>query len=171
MKKSLLALTLCLLTPGLLHAEPASSESIDQLMKLTKVEDIIQQIHMQTDDMMMVMSQQMGIQDNEKQMFEQFSSDMQNLMRTEVTWEKMRKPMMEVYTSNFTQKEVDDMVAFYKTETGQSMITKMPMVMNQSMQASQQMLMGLMPKIQEMGGQFEQKIRESRKIQEQIKPQ
>lgn len=170
MKKSLLAVTFCLLTP-VLQAAPASNESIEQLMKLTKVEGMIEQIHMQTDQMMMGMSQQMGIQDSEQAMFQQFSNEMQTLMRTEVTWEKMRKPLLEVYTSNFSQKEVDDIVAFYKTESGKSMIDKMPIVMNQSMQASQKILMELMPKIQEMGSKFEQKLMESRKIQEQIKPQ
>jgi len=170
MRKSLFAVTFCLLAP-VLQAAPASTESIEQLMKLTNVEGMITQIHRQTDEMMMGMSQQMGIEASEQAMFDQFTADMQTLIRSEVTWEKMRKPLVTVYTSNFTQKEVDDMVVFYKTESGQSMIKKMPLVMSQSMQASQQMLMELMPKMQEMGTKFEQKLMESRKLQEQIKPQ
>lgn len=169
MKKTLLAAAFCLFNPVYLFAAPsdaASAASIDHLMKLTKVESIIETIFTQTDQMMMGMAQQMGIQGNERPLFDQYVKDIQILMRTEISWEKMRAPLVAVYADTFTQKEVDDMVAFYKTESGQSLIEKMPGVMNQSMEVSQKLLMSLMPQIQNMSMQFEQKIKQARALQE-----
>ncbi|HET9329084.1 MAG TPA: DUF2059 domain-containing protein, partial [Steroidobacteraceae bacterium] len=61
------------------------------------------------------------------------------------------EPMMiSVYQKTFTQKEVEGMKAFYRTPTGQSVIAKMPMVMQQTMQTMQGRMADTIPKIQEI---------------------
>lgn len=50
--------------------------------------------------------------------------------------------MAVVYEQTFTDAELDGMLAFYKSPVGQSMVAKLPQVMNQSLQFSQAWAMG-----------------------------
>jgi hypothetical protein len=52
-------------------------------------------------------------------------------MKGEMTWEKMKEPMIDVYLKHYTEIEINDMLAFYNTESGKSIIKKMPAVMEQ----------------------------------------
>jgi hypothetical protein len=45
--------------------------------------------------------------------------------------------MAAVYVRNFTLAEIRDVTAFYRTPTGQKLLEKMPIVMQESMQAGQ----------------------------------
>ena len=57
-----------------------------------------------------------------------------------MNWAKMKKPMIKIYLKHYSEKEIKDMVAFYKSDSGQSMIQKMPAVMGDSMLLSQEMM-------------------------------
>jgi hypothetical protein len=71
-------------------------------------------------------------------------------MREELSWEFMESMMMEVYTKTFSQDEVDGMLAFYASPAGRSVITKMPIAMQHSMQVMQQRMTIMIPKLQQM---------------------
>ena len=62
--------------------------------------------------------------------------------------------IIDVYARNFSEQEIDDKVAFYKTENGQTVIKKLPVVMQESVVGSQTLVQGLMPKIQKIAEQL-----------------
>ncbi len=53
-----------------------------------------------------------------------------------------------IYMESFTQDEVDGMLAFYATPAGQALIKKMPVAMQKTMEAMQQMMGPMMQKLQ-----------------------
>ena len=59
----------------------------------------------------------------------------------EVTSEQNVNKMIElyipIYDKHYTEKEIKDMIAFYKTETGRSMVKKMPALLQESMGVGQ----------------------------------
>ena len=65
-------------------------------------------------------------------------------------WNKLEPMYLRVYQKSFTQQEVDGMIAFYKTPAGQAVISKMPVVMQNTMNEMQQMMGPMMQKIQRM---------------------
>lgn len=71
-----------------------------------------------------------------------------NLMREEMSWAKMEPMVVQIYRDNFDQAEVDGLIAFYQSPVGQSFVTKMPVVMQRSMEASHTQLQAFMPKLQ-----------------------
>ncbi len=165
MKKIILAFAFCLVPVATYAAPPAntpSEASVNELMQLTHVEGIIGSIYAQMDQMMAGMAQQMGIQASEEALFDQYMSKLNTLIRNEINWENMQAPLRKVYTDNFTQQEVNDMVAFYRTESGKAMVRKMPTVMQQSMLMAQEKMMGLMPQVREMAMAFQEEIQKSR---------
>jgi len=50
--------------------------------------------------------------------------------------------MTRVYASNFTPAEMDDMLAFYRTKTGQAVLAKLPDVTAQTAMATRDLTMG-----------------------------
>jgi hypothetical protein len=69
-------------------------------------------------------------------------------MKAEMSWRSMKADLKNIYLQNFTDNEIADMLAFYRSETGQSVLRNMPVVMQESMQVGQAMAEKAMPKIQ-----------------------
>ncbi len=79
---------------------------------------------------------------------------MVTLLKNEYKWEILEPKFIQIYKDSLTQDEVDGMIAFYKTPSGQTVIKKMPVIMQQSMMASQSMTQALIPKMQEIQQEF-----------------
>lgn len=83
---------------------------------------------------------------------------MADLMKRELTWEKMEPVYLEIYRKSFSQKEVNDMIGFYKTPSGQSVMAKMPAAMQETSQIVTAKIKVMMPEMmkiaQETGNQL-----------------
>lgn len=66
----------------------------------------------------------------------------------ELTWESLKPDFVEIYSSVFTEDELNQLIAFYKTPIGQKLIEKMPELQAKSMQIMQARMKTLMPAIQ-----------------------
>jgi hypothetical protein len=53
----------------------------------------------------------------------------------------IRKDIFEMYSEIFTEKEIKDITAFYKTTTGKKSLEKIPEIMDRSMQIAQKRLL------------------------------
>ena len=75
--------------------------------------------------------------------------------------------MLDIYNKHFTEEEITAMLEFYRSETGQSILSKMPVVMQESMVTSQAMAQRLMPEVQALTEEFDRKLKEHRKQESQ----
>jgi hypothetical protein len=73
-----------------------------------------------------------------------------DMLAKEMSWNKMKADYITLYAETFTEQELKDTVAFYKSPTGQAFIKKQPELMKRSMEISQKVMMQIMPKIQAM---------------------
>jgi uncharacterized protein len=69
------------------------------------------------------------------------------LMKEEFTWEALKADFVKLYVSTFDQDEIDSLVAFYSSPTGQAFIRKMPILMQKSMELSQARMQQLLPRM------------------------
>jgi hypothetical protein len=77
----------------------------------------------------------------------------------ELDWSKLEPMMTEIYTKTFTQREVDGIVAFYRSEAGAAVISKMPVALQEVMQRTQARLRNLMPRLQQIQREAVQELR------------
>ncbi len=56
---------------------------------------------------------------------------------------------MRIYQKSFTQQEVDGMIGFYKTSSGQALINKMPVVLQNTLNEMQQMMAPMMQRMRQ----------------------
>jgi len=64
--------------------------------------------------------------------------------------ECLREDVINLYADVFTESELEEITAFYKTDTGQKSLEKLPELMQRSMQFAQTRVMENMSELQEM---------------------
>ena len=74
----------------------------------------------------------------------------------------MKVDLKQIYLQNFTENEIADMIIFYKSSTGQSVLRTMPVVMQESMKLGQAMAQKTLPKLQALSERKQQERQELR---------
>jgi len=133
-------------------------EQVEDLLELMDASSIINSMYSQMDIMLQNMSKELGVKPSEKVIFDEYYSKMINVMREEMSWAKMKEPMINIYLNNFNEKEISDVIAFYKSDTGQAFITKTPKLTQESMQIGQKLTTAAIPRIREISKQLKQQL-------------
>lgn len=148
--KPLLAVLLALAALGA-RAEPASPESVERLLAVMKVEAVMDQLYGGMDQMMRQgMRQALAgktVTPEQQRALDALPAKFVAVMREEMSWAKLKPQYMQMYAETFEQAEVDGLLAFYTSPTGQAMLAKMPVVMRKSVAMSQGLMKDVLPKI------------------------
>ncbi len=154
MRNLLLVSMLCLAALGPAHAAPASSESIETLLAVTKSEALTDSVYAQVEQSMRLAMRQGAagktLTEEQQQIVDQMSGKLVALMRSELNWTKLKPHYVQLYSENFEQDEIDELIAFYRSKAGQAFVTKMPLVMQKSMDIATTQLQILIPKIRQL---------------------
>src|SRR3990167_6938769 len=67
-----------------------------------------------------------------------------------VAWDKVEPDMIKLYTSNFNEQEMQELVSFYQSPLGQKVLQKMPMLTEKSAQMTQGKLETAVPKVNKL---------------------
>lgn len=76
-----------------------------------------------------------------------------DLIQSRMSWDALKPEMVNAYAELFTAKELDDLIAFYKTPAGQKLVEKMPALNAKASQISQRRVMELLPQIQKLAAE------------------
>ena len=79
---------------------------------------------------------------------QEVQSKILDLMKSQMSWEKMRPDYVKAYSETFSEEEIDGILAFYESPAGRAMQTKMPILISKVMALAQDQLRELMPEIQ-----------------------
>jgi hypothetical protein len=154
MKKLLLTLLTCTCTLVSAYAQTSttpSDDSLKELLQLSGSEKMVSDMQQRMKGMFANSMKQAlagkGASAAQVAMAEKMQEKMSALLAEEMSWSKMEAVYLQVYKESFTQDEINQLIAFYKSPTGQMFIQKMPTVMQKSMLAMQQQMGPLMEKI------------------------
>ena len=62
---------------------------------------------------------------------EPFEATMREFFAQYMSWESLENEFVDMYMEAFTQREIEDLLAFYKTPTGNKAISRLPELMEQ----------------------------------------
>lgn len=156
MKRLALLLCLVLCLPLTARADEASRRA--------KAQEMVTLFHMDTLMQQMMDTMQKQVAANARQMcacdksqtpqqqalLDDFTKNVFTLVESRMGWKAIEPNILDLYARNFTDEELDGILAFYKSPAGISMITKMPAMTTQAMQLSQSKMTELMPELQKM---------------------
>ena len=133
---------------------PPSEASIKQLLEAAQAHKLIDSVMAQMDTLMKQTMQQatqgQQIPPKVQKDIDKREAEVMAALKEMLDWNKLEPMYVRIYQKSFTQSEVDGMIAFYKTPSGQAVISKMPAVMQNTMNEMQQMMAPMMQRIQKM---------------------
>jgi len=91
----------------------------------------------------------------------EFTDKVAQLMQEELAGPSMKEATISVYKESLSQKEVDDLIAFYESPTGRIVIEKMPMIAQKTMAAVQSRMAPIMARMGALAQQAAQELKAS----------
>ncbi len=135
-------------------SNPASDESIRQLLEVAQARKLVDSVMKQMDTLMLQTIQEatrgQQIPPKVQKQIDKSQAEVVGLLKDVLDWKKLEPMYIRVYQKTFSQQEVDGMIAFYKTPSGQAVIGKMPTVMQNTMEEMQAMMGPVLQKVQKM---------------------
>jgi hypothetical protein len=152
----LLATAFLIFAPQLLWAAdaPASDASVRKLIETTHVRELLDAAQAQlVESMRAGMHQALADQNvtaEQQKILDEMQVQMTAILMEEISWDKLEPMLVGLYATTFTQREINGMLAFYRTAAGTALITKMPVVMQKSMEKTQARMATALPKLQQL---------------------
>ena len=92
----------------------------------------------------------MELTEEQRPIFERHMERTMEVMQEEMGWEKWEPHMVDIYVNVYTEEEIREIIAFYRSPAGQALLDGMPQAMEQTMLVTQQMMQDFMPRLQEL---------------------
>lgn len=157
-------LSLTLFAQGNAWAQTADEASVRKLLQVTEAKKLVDGMYAQLDQVFeSSLRQSLGgteLTPGQLQIAQQAQAEIVGLIKSEMGWDRLEPSMIEIYQKNFTEAEVQGMLQFYESDVGRSMIAKMPAVMASSMQVTQQRMVEIAPKLQEVQRKTTERLQE-----------
>jgi hypothetical protein len=133
---ALLALTAA--QPLFAQNVPATEDSVRHLLDLLQTHLVLDKAMDNMDDfveksMEQARQTQKGptLNAKQQQIVDQYQADMISAIKDELAWSKVEPGIVSAYVKTFSQKEINDMITFYSSPSGQSVANKLPLVSQQ----------------------------------------
>jgi hypothetical protein len=130
--------------------EKSKEDYAKELIALTDVGKILEQVMTQIKQMQGQMMAQAGIPESEKEKAMALQDKVQAKILEAFDMKKIEPQFVDIFTSVYTIEELKAMSDFYKTPEGKSMLQKQPQVAQKSVQVAQNIVQGLLPEIQKI---------------------
>ena len=162
MRKVLMIIIATLSLSGPAVANTAQRDTVEALLIASGADSALDAVYAQFDGMFANMAEQFKIEESERASFNKHMQKVNLMLQEEMNWDTLKEPMIDVYMAHYTEQELQDMLAFYQSETGQSVVKKMPEVMAASMQVTQQLMKDVYPKIMQMSKAYSEELKKQR---------
>jgi len=90
-----------------------------------------------------------------------FQDKIMAIMFDAISWEKLEPDFARLYADAYTESQLDDMVAFYKSEAGQAMVANAPALMAKGSKVAQQRIQDVLPQIQNALTEFQSRVKQA----------
>ena len=77
-----------------------------------------------------------------------FETVMRQFLMKHMSWESLKADTIQIYMSEFSEKELDELNRFYQTEVGKKMVEKMPTLMGKGAELGAKRVQEHMPELQ-----------------------
>lgn len=156
MKRLLTAVSLCLVfcLTGFAQQNddaPATKEDIQRYLDVMHSHEMMRQIadSMATQTRQMLHQQFLKDKDKLPPDFEDRMNKLMDDMFRDMPWDEMMQATIPAYQKHLTRNDVNHLVAFYSSPTGQKLLREMPAMMADAMQSMMPILQNYMEKVQQ----------------------
>lgn len=87
-----------------------------------------------------------------------FEKQASQIILAQVGWKTLQDPFADIYAKNFTEEQLDGIIAFYKSPAGAALLANMPDVNTQVAQVGQSRVQALQPQLQQLFADFKKSL-------------
>ena len=136
---------------GQVFADTAShNASAEAFLMMAHADKLGTPVYMQVQQMFSQRFAQAQAPDSKKAVLESYQAKANAALDQAIGWNKLKPDMIKLYTSNFSETELRDLVKFYQSPLGKKVLEKMPQVTQQSAQLTQQKLESAVPVVNKL---------------------
>lgn len=168
MKAKALLLSVLVMLSLNCFATPAKKETLEELFRLTDMSKMLDAVYARSEAMAKQSTPAVESTEAQKSVVSKYAEKRAALMREEISWDKLKSPIIDAYASVYTDKEVRDIIKFYKTPTGKKMLKKIPELTNATVNVLQKSMQNFLPKLQSLQAEMAAEL-EKNSPQEAVK--
>ncbi|MEB0042840.1 MULTISPECIES: DUF2059 domain-containing protein [unclassified Pseudomonas] len=136
---------------GQVFADTAShNASAETFLKLAHADKLGTPVYMQVQQMFQQRFDESKAPESKKALLETYQAKANAALDQSIGWDKLKPDMVKLYTANFTEQELKDLVAFYQSPLGKKVLAKMPELTQQSAQLTQGKLEAAVPVVNKL---------------------
>jgi uncharacterized protein len=136
---------------GQVFADAAShAASAETFLKLAHADKLGTPVYMQVQQMFAQRLSRPKRLPPSKAVLETYQAKANTALDQAIGWDKLKPDMVKLYTTNFSESELKDLVAFYQSPLGKKVLEKMPQLTQQSAQLTQAKLESAVPVVNKL---------------------
>ncbi|MQT29052.1 DUF2059 domain-containing protein [Pseudomonas helleri] len=136
---------------GQVFADAASrAASAETFLKLAHADKLGTPVYMQVQQMFAQRFEQTKAPAAKKALLETYQAKANTALDQAIGWDKLKPDMVKLYTANFSESELNDLVKFYQSPLGKKVLEKMPQLTQQSAQMTQAKLESAVPVVNKL---------------------
>ena len=149
----IVTLALLLAAAPLAAAQQPSQAQVDRLLEVMRAREtldaVLPQVQASQQQMVAQMTAGQELEDAERDRINRVMEITNRRLAEALTWENMEPIYRDIYARTFTGEDVDAMIGFYGSPAGQKTLDKMPQLMQNTMQAVQQLVMPVLQQLEQ----------------------
>jgi len=127
----------------------ANTSQADDASHKAAVQELFKVMHMD-ETMAKSIDAMLDQQVKQNPVLARFRAVMSAFLQKHMSWESIEPEMAKIYMQEFTEEEIKDMTAFYKTPLGQKVVTRTPIMMAKGAEIGQERVQANMAELQKM---------------------
>ena len=133
-----------------LAATASHNAAAEKFLTLANADKLGTPVYMQVQQMFAQRFAETKAPESKKGVLESYQAKANAELDKAVGWNKLKPDMVKLYTSNFSEQELKDLIAFYESPVGQKVLKQMPALTAQSAQITQAKLESAVPAVNKL---------------------
>ena len=147
------ALAVLLAAAPLAAAQQPSEAQVDRLLEVMRAKETLDatlpQVQAMQQQMVAQMTAGQELDEEDRARINRMLESTNSSLATVLTWERMGPMYRDIYAQTFTADDVEAIIGFYESPAGQKTLDKMPQLMQNTMNAVQQLVMPLLQQLEQ----------------------
>ena len=147
------ALAVLLAAAPLAAAQQPSEAQVDRLLEVMRARQTLDatlpQVQAMQQQMVAQMTADQDLDEEDRARINRMLESTNSSLATVLTWERMGPMYRDIYAQTFTADDVEAISGFYESPAGQKTLDKMPQLMQNTMNAVQQLVMPLLQQLEQ----------------------
>lgn len=147
------ALAVLLAAAPFAAAQQPSEAQVDRLLEVMRAKETLDatlpQVQAMQQQMVAQMTADQELDEEDRARINRMLESTNSSLATVLTWERMGPMYRDIYAQTFTAEDVEAIIGFYESPAGQKTLDKMPQLMQNTMNAVQQLVMPLLQQLEQ----------------------